>query len=126
MRSDAKEAVAHHFASFLGDPAMRLVRPILVHGDLGSGNLLYDPVSERLSGVLDWGCAGPDDPAVDYAAAATLSTGFLERLVAVSAEAAAVARRVAFYSGTFALQEALFGIENGDEAALEAGLEDYR
>jgi aminoglycoside 2''-phosphotransferase len=33
--------------------------------------------------------------------------------------------RVRFYKGTFALYEALFGIENGDQAAFEAGMKTY-
>ena len=33
--------------------------------------------------------------------------------------------RILFYIGTYALQEALYGIENNDIEALEAGLEDY-
>jgi aminoglycoside 2''-phosphotransferase len=32
---------------------------------------------------------------------------------------------VQFYVGTFALQEALFGIENGDREAFQSGIADY-
>jgi len=31
-----------------------------------------------------------------------------------------------FYKSTFALQEALHGIENGDRQAFEAGIKDYK
>jgi hypothetical protein len=34
-------------------------------------------------------------------------------------------RRIRFYAGMFALQEALFGIENGGDQALQAGLAEY-
>ncbi|WP_237762871.1 hypothetical protein [Paenibacillus sp. A3] len=34
--------------------------------------------------------------------------------------------RVKFYQGTFALQEALFGLENDDPEAFHAGIEAYR
>jgi len=37
-----------------------------------------------------------------------------------------VAERTAFYAGTFALQEALFGFENGDRHAFESGIAAYR
>jgi len=33
---------------------------------------------------------------------------------------------VHFYHGTSALEEALFGLENGDEVALNSGLSQYR
>ncbi|MBC3839799.1 aminoglycoside phosphotransferase family protein [Streptacidiphilus sp. 4-A2] len=42
------------------------VTPSLVHGDLGGGNMHWDP-SGRLIGVLDWDLAQPFDPAVDAA-----------------------------------------------------------
>ena len=34
--------------------------------------------------------------------------------------------RVWFYQGTFALEEALFGIENGDPKAFESGIAQYK
>lgn len=37
--------------------------PVWVHGDLASGNLLFD--GGRLTGVLDFACLGVGDPAVD-------------------------------------------------------------
>jgi aminoglycoside 2''-phosphotransferase len=33
--------------------------------------------------------------------------------------------RIRFYKGTFALLEALYGVEHDDAAALQAGLADY-
>jgi aminoglycoside 2''-phosphotransferase len=36
------------------------------------------------------------------------------------------APRIAFYAGTFALQEALFGIEHDDPDAFAAGIARYR
>jgi aminoglycoside 2''-phosphotransferase len=33
--------------------------------------------------------------------------------------------RIRFYRGTFALIEALFGIENGDEEPFRSGIETY-
>ena len=35
------------------------------HGDLLPGNLLLDPVTGRLRAVIDFGCTGTGDPAVD-------------------------------------------------------------
>jgi aminoglycoside phosphotransferase (APT) family kinase protein len=42
-------------------------RPVWIHGDLQSGNLLA--VDGRLSAVIDWGCLGVGDPACDVMAA---------------------------------------------------------
>lgn len=38
---------------------------------------------------------------------------------------AAALDRVHFYCDTFALEEALFGLKNGDEEAFHSGMEEY-
>jgi len=40
----------------------------LVHADLAACHLLWDGTAPRLSGVIDFGCAGLGDPAADVAA----------------------------------------------------------
>jgi aminoglycoside phosphotransferase (APT) family kinase protein len=40
----------------------------LVHGDFRAGNIIVDPASGRLAGVIDWGNAAVGDPALDFAA----------------------------------------------------------
>lgn len=47
--------------------------PVWVHGDLQSGNLLV--VGGRLSAVIDFGCLGVGDPAVDLIVAWNLFSG---------------------------------------------------
>jgi len=47
-------------------------KPVWMHGDLQSGNVLV--VDGRLSSVIDFGCTGVGDPAVDVAAAWMLLT----------------------------------------------------
>jgi aminoglycoside phosphotransferase (APT) family kinase protein len=37
-----------------------------LHGDFKGGNLLLDPRSGRLTGVIDWGNAAVGDPALDF------------------------------------------------------------
>ena len=48
-------------------------RPVWVHGDVAAGNLLVE--EERLSAVIDFGCAGVGDPACDLVIAWTLFAG---------------------------------------------------
>jgi hypothetical protein len=45
-------------------------RPVWVHGDLHAGNVLVD--EGRITSILDWGCSGVGDPAVDLMLAWTL------------------------------------------------------
>ncbi|GAA0953713.1 aminoglycoside phosphotransferase family protein [Nonomuraea longicatena] len=92
------------------------------HGDLGGANVLV--ADGAVSGVLDWGTAGPGDPAVDFAA---LSVSVSAPVRAeLSARFPHLAARADAYAATFALQEALYGLRHDDRDAVEAGLAPYR
>ena len=41
--------------------------PTLIHGDLGGENILFDPASVRLTGILDWSYLQISDPAFEFA-----------------------------------------------------------
>ncbi|WP_223772209.1 phosphotransferase family protein, partial [Streptomyces huiliensis] len=101
----------------------------LVHGDLGGENVLWEtedglPV---LRGVVDWDEAAIGDPAVDLAAvAASYGDAFLRQVVARGGPALREpAGRVPAIRGTFALQQALSALRDGDAAVLADGLEGY-
>jgi len=42
-------------------------KPTFIHGDLVTENILFDPASVRLTGILDWGYMQISDPAVEFA-----------------------------------------------------------
>ncbi len=60
------EAVRRAWDAALAAPAWDRA-PVWMHGDMQSGNVLV--VDGRLSSVIDFGCTGIGDPAVDVAAA---------------------------------------------------------
>jgi aminoglycoside 2''-phosphotransferase len=126
MRPDARQAVSEHFETFLGNAGNFGSAPVLRHGDFGTSNILFDRGAQAICGVLDFGSAGLGDPAVDFAG---LLSQYGERFVArcgrVYPGAEALMERVRFYQGTFALEEALFGVENDDPEAFRAGMERY-
>jgi len=127
MRQEAREQVAAHFESFLDSDHGRYDHePRLRHGDFGTGNIIYDPQRFSIAGIIDFGHVGLGDPACDFAG---LLGSYGEAFYARCAEAyPAMAEgmdRVRFFQGTFALEEALFGFDNGDEAAFEAGMARY-
>jgi aminoglycoside 2''-phosphotransferase len=96
---------------------------VLRHGDFGTGNLIYDPDAGRLTGVIDFGAACMGDGATDMAGLlSSFGAPFLDRCARYYPEIDAASTRIHFYYGTFALQEALFGIENGDDGAFKAGM----
>jgi len=41
--------------------------PTLIHGDLGGENILFDPSSVRLTGIIDWSYMQISDPALEFA-----------------------------------------------------------
>lgn len=51
--------------------------PVWVHGDLLPGNILIG--NGRVSGIIDWGCAGVGDPACEAMLAWSLPTGARRR-----------------------------------------------
>ena len=125
MRLDACKAVAHHFESVLDDPAAYRFVPVLRHGDFGPGNLLHNPATQQMSGVIDFGFAVLGDPAFDVAGLLTYGEPFVQQVAQHYPAIADFWPRVHFYQGTFALLEALFGIEQGDEEAFRLGLAEY-
>ena len=126
MRPDARTQVADHFESYLDDPHAYAFDPVLRHGDFGTGNLIYDPGAGRMAGVIDFGGAGLGDEATDMAGLlASFGEPFLARCARYYPQIETASERIRFYYGTFALQEALFGIENGDEDAVASGMEPF-
>lgn len=129
MRPSARSAVTHHFEAFLGDPQSFEYQPVIRHGDFGAGNILFDPASERIHGVIDFDVAGLGDPATDLSVVldpggfgAEFAQRFRSRYPLTEADLA----RADFYRGTWALQEALHGIEASDRGAFARGIARYR
>ena len=130
MRPAARHEVEQHFAAYLSDTNQEFAfRPVLRHGDFGPTNILYDPSARGVSGIIDFGSAGLGDPATDVAGLlGPLSYGaaFVDLLAPAYPGLAALLGRARFYAGTFALQEALWGVEHHDPAAVRRGLRPYR
>ena len=126
MRPDAHEWASEHFEAFLRDDSSFAYEPVLKHGDFGPSNILFDKDHGRISGIIDFGGSGLGDPAYDFAG---LLSGYGEEFVRWCGEdypeVELFLPRIRFYRGTFALLEALFGVENGDEQAFRAGIAQY-
>ncbi|RFS87215.1 viomycin phosphotransferase [Actinomadura spongiicola] len=101
----------------------------VVHGDLGAENVLWEWTDglPHLSGVLDWDDVTLGDPAEDLAAiGASYGPEFLERILALGNWSDhGLTTRIAAIRGTFALQQALYALRDGDKEELADGLADY-
>lgn len=129
MRSDARQWCTTHFETFFSDKRNSHYTPVLIHGDFGPSNILYDPAVQAISGIIDFASTGWGDPAQDFAAilcSVSYGEDFLARFAHIYPGIDAVLWRARFYAGTFALQEALYGIEDGDNESFERGIEEYR
>lgn len=125
IRPDARAAVLRLRDSILAALRRDQPAPALCHGDFGGSNLLYDPHTRRVCGVIDFGSAGLDDPAVDLAALSTYGEPFLARGLPAYPAMAAMLPRARLYRQTFALQQALYALRAGDQADLRDGLSAY-
>jgi aminoglycoside 2''-phosphotransferase len=128
MRSEAQAQVAEHFETFLRDPAVFDLVPVLIHGDFGPTNILYDAQSQAVQGIIDFGSAGWGDPVADFASmigAFGYGQSFVERMHPIYPQVETFWERARFYVGTFALQDALFGIENDDADSFKLGIAPY-
>lgn len=127
MRPDARAQVLADFESFFDSESDRYShKPLLRHGDFGTGNIIYDPERLLVTGILDFGHVGLGDPASDFAGLlSSYGEAFYARCAETYPAMAESIDRVRFYRSTFALEEALFGFENGDETAFRAGMARY-
>jgi aminoglycoside 2''-phosphotransferase len=127
MRREARRDAATHFERYLNHPERYVFEPRLRHGDFGSGNILIHADHEDIAGVLDFGSAGPGDPAQDIGALlVNYGQPFVVRMARFYPEIRPMLQRAVFYMGTYALQEALDGLRDGDQEAFEAGIARYR
>lgn len=125
IRSDARMAVSTELAELVDELRLHPPPMVLRHGDFGGGNILHDPASLSVTGVIDFDFAGLGDPALDLAALSTYGEAFLARGLSAYPELAAMLPRARRYRATFALQQALYALRAGDQDELADGIADY-
>ncbi|GGD96480.1 phosphotransferase family protein [Paenibacillus nasutitermitis] len=127
MSKESQVRVEKHFKDFLNDTINFQYEPTYVHGDFGVGNILINHHLPKVAGIIDFGGSHVGDPAVDAAAIISgYGEDFLKKMYVFYPGLQSAESRMRFYRGTFALQEALFGIENDDEQAFKNGIFNYQ
>ena len=96
----------------------------VVHGDFGSSNIICNPITGTITGIIDWAEASVDDPVTDYSSlSCAVSIPMIkEDFLLLRPSLSTIFRRAKFIQYTFPLQEALHGIKADDEIALREGL----
>lgn len=99
--------------------------PALVHRDLNTEHILFDPATGRLTGVIDWGDASIGDPAIDFTAVRReLGEDFSRRMLAAYEHPrdASFTRRMNFYNRLIPFHEIRFGQVDNSPMHVERGL----
>jgi aminoglycoside 2''-phosphotransferase len=117
-----QERITATFAAFFDDSRNFAFTPTVIHGDFGTGNLLFDPHRGMMTGVIDFGSATLGDPANDVAALLTYGEPFVRQGLASYPAMEAMLPRARFYLRTFPLQDALYGVEHNDADAFADGI----
>lgn len=125
MRPGARESVTEHFETYFNSPNLHQFQPVIRHGDFGAGNILWNPETAQVMGIIDFGFAGLGDPAIDIAAVSTLGKPFFRHFRPLYPNIEPLLQRADFYRGTYALYEALHGFKNGDKPAFDDGIASY-
>lgn len=127
IREEAQKEICYSFETFLTSEICLNVKTTLIHGDFGASNILWEPEKCRISGIIDFGGSGLGDPAYDLAGIfSSYGEDFFNMCIHLYPNGTEISERVKFYRSTFALQEALHGVENNDIHAFENGIKDYR
>lgn len=93
--------------------------PCLIHADLASYHLLVAPDPWRLSGLIDFGTAGPGDPAVDLGLLLnTYGESLVRRLADTYPMSVKLLDRARFFAGSLELEWALAGMRENDVSML--------
>jgi aminoglycoside 2''-phosphotransferase len=127
MSIEAQRQISHSFETFLHSKTCVNINTTLIHGDFGSSNILWNPDTYNISGIIDFGGSGIGDPAYDFAGIlSSYGEDFFNMCLDLYPNGNEISERVKFYRSTFALQEALHGVENDDVVAFENGIKAFR
>src|SRR5690606_22937643 len=67
IRKEAQIEITKSFKTFLDREACSNLEVTLIHGDFGASNILWNPDTNRISGIIDFGSSCLGDPAYDLA-----------------------------------------------------------
>jgi aminoglycoside 2''-phosphotransferase len=99
----------------LADPSQFEYELKMVDTDIPPYHIIFDSQRKRINGIIDFGCAGLGDPAIDLGVLIYhYGESFTDRLYDVYPEAKTHLRRARFYAGAHELRWILEGIERGE------------
>jgi aminoglycoside 2''-phosphotransferase len=110
-----RDWVTAHFESYMADKSNFEYELKMVDTDIPPYHIMFDKQRNRVNGIIDFGCAGLGDPAIDFGVIIyNYGESFLDRFDKVYPEARAYLRRARFYAGAHEVRWLLTGIEKND------------
>jgi aminoglycoside 2''-phosphotransferase len=110
-----REWATEHFETHLAEKSNFEYELKMVDTDIPPYHIMFDVERKRISGIIDFGCAGLGDPAIDLGVIIyNYGESFLSRCYKVYGEAETYLRRARFYAGAIELRWLLAGIERND------------
>jgi aminoglycoside 2''-phosphotransferase len=110
-----RDWVTEHFESHLADRSNFEYELKMVDTDVPPYHIMFDRQRNRVNGVIDFGCAGLGDPAIDFGVIIyNYGESFMDRFYGVYPEAEAYLRRARFSAGAHEVRWLLTGIERDD------------
>ena len=110
-----REWVAEHFKSHLADRSNFEYELKMVDTDIPPYHILFDGHRKRINGIIDFGCAGLGDPAIDLGVLIyNYGESFVNQLYKIYPEAETYLKRARFYAGAHEVRWLLTGIERNN------------
>ena len=110
-----RDWATEHFETHLAEKSNFEYELKMVDTDIPPYHIMFDVEGKRISGIIDFGCAGLGDPAIDLGVIIyNYGESFLSRFYKLYPEAETYLRRARFYAGAHELRWLLTGIERND------------
>ncbi len=113
---------AERLFTLIEDPAFLQHNLSVVNSDVGPSHILFDPATNKVTGLLDWGTTSLGDPAVDYVGILyDYGEAFLRRMVAHDPAIPGMLDRIRAWALTMDMQFMLWYQKTKDPAWLTTG-----
>jgi aminoglycoside 2''-phosphotransferase len=110
-----RDWATEHFELHLAEKSNFEYELKMVDTDIPPYHIMFDPQKKRISGIIDFGCAGLGDPAIDLGVIIyNYGESFVQRFYRVYEEAETYLQRARFYAGAHELRWLLTGIERNE------------
>jgi aminoglycoside 2''-phosphotransferase len=110
-----RDFIKEHFERFLADENNFAFESKIVNTDIPPYHIIFDRERKIINGIIDFGCAGLGDPAVDFGVMLyNYGEPFYRRFFKTYPEAEQYLKRARFYAGAHEVRWMLNGLEQNN------------